>query len=327
MKNIFGIALLSVVLFSAAAHAWQRKGVSRYTLPGKRGALEISLGDLKVERTELSAEGPKIGMSAAGERDLELSLFVKPAEKPGPAATCRDAWWPRTEAATTGELKTKIQEKRLYEKGPMALVEYFVPKFEAGIINQRSIHAYLAAGDLWIEIQLSKKHYTPGDRARFDRVLNSVAVLPGYVNTSKDYAGFGGYFFAKDHYPDAARYYQQALDLEKKSPSMDRTSLEIMIDELAAAYLAVRDVPNARVALQYGISKYPDYPLFYFNLAAAYAELDRMDECIEQLRAAYQRKAGMIAGEAFPDPLTDDYFRKFLKEEKFTKAVREMQRQ
>ncbi len=96
----------------------------------------------------------------------------------------------------------------------MALVEYFVPKFESGVINQRSVHAYLAAGDLWIEIQLSRKHYTAGDRALFDRVLNSVVTLPGYVNTSRGYAGFGGYFFAKDDYP-AARYYQRPLDLEK----------------------------------------------------------------------------------------------------------------
>src|SRR5216683_5662553 len=43
--------------FNAAAPAWQKKGVSRYTLPGKQGALEISLGDLKIERTELSGDG------------------------------------------------------------------------------------------------------------------------------------------------------------------------------------------------------------------------------------------------------------------------------
>lgn len=326
MRLSAAITTLSlIVLFSLAASAQRKPGVSRYTLPGKTGALEISLGEFKVERTELSSDGPKIGMSAAGERGLLLSLFVKPAEKPGPATVCRDTWWPHTESSITGELKATLQEKRLYQKGQMAMVEYFVPKFASEVINQRTIHAYLTSGGLWIEIQISKKQYRPQDRALFDRVLNTVVTLPTYVNTSRDYAGFGGYFFAKNNYADAARYYQQALDMETKAPALDKTSYEIMVDELAASYLASHDLQNARAALQHGIARYPGYPLFYYSMAAVFAELDRMDDCIAQLRAAYQRKDGIIAGEGFPNPSTDEYFRKYLKEEKFKKALREMQ--
>ena len=324
MKNRVVIPVFLFILFSLAASAQLKKGVSRYTLPGKTGALQISLGDLKVERTELSADGPRIGVAAGGESDLALSIFIKPAEKPGPSSVCRDTWWPRTEAAATGELKTTLQGKRLYQKGPMALVEFFTPRFQSKTINEKSIHAYVVAGDLWIEIQLSKKQYQPHDQALFDRVLNSVEALPAYVNTSRDYAGFGGYFFAKDDYPGAARYYQQALDLEKKSAALDQRGFEVMIDELAAARLATHDLQNAQAAIQYGISRYPDYPLFYYNMASVYAELDRMEECIEQLRAAWKRRTNVLPGEQFPDPATDGYFRRFMKNEKFAQAMREM---
>jgi len=324
LKRRFIIQAFLLIALALAASAQLKKGVSRYTLPGKTGALQISLGDLKVERTELSADGPRIGVAAGGESDLALSIFIKPAEKPGPSSVCRDTWWPRTEAAATGELKTTLQGKRLYQKGPMALVEFFTPRFQSKTINEKSIHAYVVAGDLWIEIQLSKKQYQPHDQALFDRVLNSVEALPAYVNTSRDYAGFGGYFFAKDDYPGAARYYQQALDLEKKSAALDQRGFEVMIDELAAARLATHDLQNAQAAIQYGISRYPDYPLFYYNMASVYAELDRMEECIEQLRAAWKRRTNVLPGEQFPDPATDGYFRRFMKNEKFAQAMREM---
>jgi tetratricopeptide (TPR) repeat protein len=326
LKTRLTIQALLLIVFSLAASAQMKKGVSRYTLPGKTGALQIALGGLKIERTELSGDGPQIGVAAGGESDLALSIFIKPAEKPGPSSVCRDTWWPRTEAAATGELKTTLQGKRLYRKGPMALVEFFTPRFQSRTINEKSIHAYVAAGDLWIEIQLSKKQYKPQDQVLFDRVLNSVEALPAYVNTSRDYAGFGGYFFVKDDYSGAARYYQQALDLEKKSPALDQRGFEVMIDELAAAQLATHDLQNAQAAIQYGISRYPDYPLFYYNMAAVDAELDRMDDCIEQLRAAWKRRANVLPGEQFPDPSTDGYFRRFMKNERFVEALREMQR-
>lgn len=326
MKNRLLVIPILLLAFSLAGSAQLKKGVTRYTLPGKTGAMQIVLGDLKVERTELSVDGPRIGVAGGGESGLTMSIFVKPAEKPGPSTVCRDTWWPRTETATTGELKTPLEGKRLYRKGPLAVVEFFVSRFQSRSINEKSVHAYLAAGELWVEIQLSRKQYKPQDQAMFDRILNSVEALPTYVNTSRDYAGFGGYFFAKDDYADAARYYQQAFDLEKKSPALDQNGLEVLIDELAAARLATHDLQSAQAAIQYGISRYPAYPLFYYNLAAVYAELDRVEDCIEQLRIAYKHKANLISGEVFPDPLTDGYFRKFNRNEKFVKAVGEMKK-
>jgi hypothetical protein len=70
------------------------------------------------------------------------------------------------------------------------------------------------------------------------------------------------------------------------------------------------------------------YPLFYYNLACTYGEMGKMDEALGQLRLAYKYRANMIPGEGtVPDPLKDDSFRSFVKNDTFVQAVRAMQLQ
>ena len=65
------------------------------------------------------------------------------------------------------------------------------------------------------------------------------------------------------------------------------------------------DLKAAKETFGYGISEDPEYPMFYYNMACTYGEMDNMEKAIEYLRLAFARKDNMIQGEKFPDPATD----------------------
>jgi tetratricopeptide (TPR) repeat protein len=131
------------------------------------------------------------------------------------------------------------------------------------------------------------------------------------------------YFLVRD-YKHAAPLYQAALDREKQNRTISQTMWRVMVDNLGMSYGVPGDLEKAKQIFEYGLSKDPKYPMFHFLMACTYAEMNDVDKTIEYLRQAFQYKDNMIKGENFPDPWTDDSFQRFLKNEKFVAALKEM---
>jgi predicted Zn-dependent protease len=77
----------------------------------------------------------------------------------------------------------------------------------------------------------------------------------------------------------------------------------------------------AEKTFQYGVSKEPTYPLFYYNLACTYAELNDLDQSLLNLAKAAQYRSNMISGEKWPEPATDPSFQRFRDNKKFIEAA------
>jgi tetratricopeptide (TPR) repeat protein len=142
--------------------------------------------------------------------------------------------------------------------------------------------------------------------------------------TAMDYVREGSAYFIDDDFKKAIPPYQRALDLEKVKPTLDKTFWKVLVDNLGMSYGITGDLKKAKETFEYGISKDADYPLFYYNMACTYAEMEKMEKAIEYLKLAFERKKNMIAGEKFPDPATDSSFQRFMKNEKFLAALQEM---
>jgi tetratricopeptide (TPR) repeat protein len=142
--------------------------------------------------------------------------------------------------------------------------------------------------------------------------------------TSLQYVAEGSKYYLDGDYKRAIPPYQKALDLEKKERKLEKNIWIVLVDNLGMAYGISGDIKNSMSVLEYGISKEPTYPLFYYNMACGYGELGDEDNAIKWLRPAFKYKANMIAGERFPNPETDSSFAKFQDSEKFKKAVAEM---
>ena len=144
--------------------------------------------------------------------------------------------------------------------------------------------------------------------------------------TSLQYASEASNYYLEGNYKKAIPLYQKAVDLEKKERKLPKALWIVVVDNLAMAYGITGDIKSSMSVLEYGISKEPTYPLFYYNMACGYGELGDEDKAILWLRLAFKHKANMIPGERFPNPETDSSFAKFRDSEKFQKAVAEMDR-
>jgi len=146
------------------------------------------------------------------------------------------------------------------------------------------------------------------------------------TKTSQDYLNDGNIAFKAKDYKAAIAPYQKALELEKQNQKLEKKWWFILIDNLTLAYGISGDNENARATAEYGISKDPTYPLFYYNLACTYGEDGDEDATIKNIQMAYKYKANILEGEQIPDPLNDSSFKKFRDSDKFKKAVAELKR-
>lgn len=139
--------------------------------------------------------------------------------------------------------------------------------------------------------------------------------------TSKDLFGRGSAFFLRRDYGNAAIYYQQALDSEKQRPQLPHNLWRVLIDNLAMAYGIPGDLKRAQETLEYGLSKDPKYPNFYYTMACVYAEMNDLDRTLSNLKTAFQYGGNLIPGEHMPDPRTDDSFQRFKNDDRFKKLI------
>lgn len=157
--------------------------------------------------------------------------------------------------------------------------------------------------------------------------LLSAAVASPQGDTAKtvmDLMEQGSYYFLKRDFESAIPPYQKALDLEKQNRTLSKTLWKVLVDNLGMAYGITGDLDKAKETFEYGISKDPDYPMFYYNMACTYAEKEDMDKAIEYLKLAFDRRENMIPGEKMPDPVKDDSFERFMKNQKFLAALKEL---
>jgi tetratricopeptide (TPR) repeat protein len=141
-----------------------------------------------------------------------------------------------------------------------------------------------------------------------------------------EYMRQGSVFYLQHDFKRAIPPYQRAVDLEKEKSTLDKTLWRVLVDNLGMAYGISGDLKKAKETFEYGLSKDPKYPMFHYNLACTYAEMNDVDKAILYLKQAFEYRENMIKGEPMPDPRTDSSFERFLNNDKFVKALRELNR-
>lgn len=141
-----------------------------------------------------------------------------------------------------------------------------------------------------------------------------------------EYMRQGSAFYLQRDYKRAIPPYQKAVDLEKEKHMLDQTLWRVLVDNLGMAYGISGDLKKAKETFEYGLSKDPKYPMFHYNMACTFAEMNDPDKTIVYLKRAFGYKANMIKGERMPDPWTDDSFQRFMNNEKFVSALKELNR-
>jgi hypothetical protein len=323
MKIAKSLVFILLVLSAAAARPRQDdKGVRRLSIPGRSWALEISLPGFVVEREQLRGDGlARMIMAGNGEKGYVVSVFLEPIPHGESVTQLRDLG-----AGIKDTSPFKLSDFKTSEYGKVPTLEYVIKEAQGRPVNQKNFNAYFVNDGYWVDVHLSKVLYEPGDEKLFYTIIDSVKFVAA-DSASPDsvaYVREGSARFVRGDYKGAVEPYRKALELEKQSPRLPRDLWRVLVDNLTMSYGISGDLKASKETAEYGLSKDPDYPMFYYLLANTYAESGDLDNTILYLKQAFARKQNMIKGEQMPDPATDDSFQRFMKNEKFLAALKEL---
>jgi tetratricopeptide (TPR) repeat protein len=266
-----------------------------------------------IEKSNLNAEtNSRYLLATKKDVGMTISIFIEKAAQKGNHIDCRSFYW---EKASKSPLPK--DNLKLYEKEEMAFVEYDVESYQGQKIDFHSLNAYLSNEDYWIDVHISKTQYKESDTKLFDAIVNSLKFEEVTVDDiPATFLSASMAFYSQD-YPNAIIGYERII--QKLNTDL---AWHVTVDNLGMAYGITGYFSNAKRIFEYGISRDPEYPLFYYNLACACAETSDLDNMLKNLEEAFKRKANVNKGEKFPNPRKDSSFKNYLKNEQFKQLLK-----
>ena len=326
MKTQFFLAMACFGLglgASAQAPPASRPVVLSIALEGKPWALQMDGAGFTATFDGTKSDGRRYYFGSNKTSGVVLSVTLEKSNSPATLDDCRRTMKLRLERKENFERKDPASQ----EIHGMAVVAYTIPEYGGVPVVQRNVFACMPKDDVYIDIHLSKVQYQPSDDSLFSALLETASFgppLPRQPEPSPEIMKLfaeGSRYFLERNYRKAIGPYQKALDMDKRSHQINKPLWYVLIDNLGMAYGISGNLDKAKEVFDYGILQDADYPLFYYNLACTYAEMNKMELAMEYLEQAFERKANVIPGEKMPDPRTDDSFQRFMKNESFRKLV------
>jgi tetratricopeptide (TPR) repeat protein len=182
----------------------------------------------------------------------------------------------------------------------------------------------------WIDLHLSVMMSRNESDAEGEKILrdalSSIQVSERQPAMAAKYMSEGSALYLRNDFKNAIRPYSKALELEKEQPTLDKNMWHVLVDNLGMAYGITGDLKKAKETFEYGLTKDSAYPLFYYNLACLYAEMNDLESAIKQLKRAFEYRQNVLPGETMPDPSKDDSFQRFMRNPQFLAALDEIKK-
>jgi hypothetical protein len=334
------IACLALFLTSVATAALAQSGKPQEKLlikyPGKTWAIEIDSPGFVVERSERQPDGREYLLANDPATGIVFSAMLEKGNGPADGKSCPDYLRNRVKSLPANSAATDIRASQI---AGIDVIEYLIPTLQKIPLHQKNFVACLTNEDVYVDLHLSKVQFHDSDETLFTDVLKKVSITDASASvpatpssdatpaaappgeSSMDYFREGSRYYIAHDLRKAIGPYQTALDLEKKNPQLDHTMWRVLVDNLGMAYGITGDLQRSEDTFNYGLSKDPNYPMFYYNLACVNAERDDMDKTMDYLKKAFALKANVIPGEIMPDPRQDDSFQRFMSNDRFRKLV------
>jgi tetratricopeptide (TPR) repeat protein len=129
--------------------------------------------------------------------------------------------------------------------------------------------------------------------------------------------------FELNRYDEAIAAYRDALEADRRLRVLGRDELRIVINNIGISYGESGQLATARDWFAQAVRDDGEFPLLYYNLACAFAEVGNLNGALDNLRAAWKRRGNMIEGEFLPDPRLDTSFGPFHNEPRFLSLMDE----
>jgi tetratricopeptide (TPR) repeat protein len=323
------VPVFASVLALVTAQAQKEPEPLRISFKDKTWVLQMAAPGFVVTQNATQPDGRRYLLATNDTSGSVLSVTLEQVTEPPTLEGCKEGFRQRTQPNGPFQLADVKQS----QEGAVAVLEYLIHKANGVPLEQMNIFGCLFKEDVYADIHLSKAPSKAADRAQLMTTLSSASFVDigpaaksnSVPASSAAFFADGNQYFLRQQFDKAIGPYQEALDLEKKEPKLTGTQWQVLIDNLAMAFGITGKLAASEEVLKYGLSKDPNYAMFYFIRADGYAERDDLTNTMKYLRLALMYKNNVIPGEKLPDPRTDDSFGRFLKNDEFKKLAAEFE--
>ena len=320
-----------IVVFSLfLVSAWTTCGQGAATpakfsvwLPTLPWALELDAAGFTMRANEIQKDGRRYFLAENPKTHVIISVFLEAPKRPVQPEECKRSLEDKVKRNSSLS-DSPLKGVTYRQSGDMQILEFNLSEVDGVPTNQKNVFGCIPKNDAFVDIHISKIFFKEADGAAFDTLLNSFRAVPREVSNTPAPVGNsmqlfqeGSRYYIAGQFREAIPAYQKALDIEKNMPLLEKTYWRVLIDNLGMAYGITGDLASAKSVLTYGVSKDPDYPLFYYNLACVAAEKGDVHDTEKFLKLAFERRNNVIQGEAFPDARSDDSFQKLMLHDEF----------
>lgn len=309
MAGVCGLALPaqgSAFRLALASHAgqlhWDADGFTIVESSAKPGGVEIGIR----------------GKDGAGRLAFLGFLFLVPAEAPLTSAKCRDGAL-GSDRKDNPTLKIQSTSENIGASNPpVTVVTYTVQGRDQK--TSYMVRGLVATGDICGDLEFYSDTPITGEDSEISTIFRTYRFDPNYLPQFDDVFAYAQILYQHNNFKAAAPIFEQALSKiadDKNTVTMRR----VATDQAGMSYGMSGNVPKARTLFEAAIAKDPDYPLYYYNLACADAEENKLADARLHLQEAFARRSNVIPGETMPDPAKDDSFLPHRDDQDFWKFI------
>jgi tetratricopeptide (TPR) repeat protein len=325
MKTILlGVLLAGAVSPNSFAQEAAAPATLDVWLPSKAWALELEAPGFIAKANEIQPDGRRYFRAEDAKSRMIVSVFLESMKGAAKPEECKRSLEEKVKHDASLSLNG-LKGVSYREVAGMEAVEFSMAEFNGVPVNQKNILGCLIKEDVFVDIHVSKVFFKAADQPALETLLRSfhfvarepaTAAVP--VGNSLKLFQLGSRYYLAQQYREAIGPYQQALQIEKVAPTLEKKLWYVLVDNLAMAYGMTNDLENSQKVIAYGISRDPNYPLFYYNLACIAGEKGDARNAKANLKLAYDRRSNALEGEAgIPDARTDDSFQKLMQDKNF----------
>jgi tetratricopeptide (TPR) repeat protein len=310
MKTICALTLcLLFIVVSAGAQTTANDALLKIALPSRQGQLRWKAEGFKIIESSAKPNSQEIGLrgiNQSGRLTFLAFLFAFPEQAPMTSAKCRDGVIEPTKKDNS-TLKV-ISTSRIAHGDdlPIEVVSYSVRNRDKSVY---SVRAFIASGDSCGDVEIYSDDAITAEDPEVRTILESLRYDRTYVPQFADVFLYGQILYQHGMYQAAAPIFESALTkLNNDKDPNQQTMRRVATDQAGMAYGISGNIKKARAIFEAAIKTDPDYPLYYYNLACADAEENKLSEARIHLQQAFDRKKNVLPGESIPDPTKDDSF-------------------
>ncbi len=323
------------------------------TWPEKGLGLSIDLSGFKKDIDQVNPDGRRNLIASHPKTGLNVSVTLEKVPTHATMHGCIE----QLQLIQKSPSVARGQDIALNTTGAIPTLEYTLHKFRGARLDQKHVFACIAQGNVYADIHLSKAFYTNADAPLFQSILKTirlqpepstilqttppappkviqikktaplkiVQIHPPAPPSSRELLEIGNALYRQNKFAQAISPYSKAFDLETAEPQLDRTLWRTLINKLGMAYEMTGRLKEATALFEQGIQADPAYPMFHYNLACTFAEMNELDHAMQSLRTAFRHRKNLNPGDQeMPDPRQSVSFQRFMKNESFLNLVNDL---